>query len=475
MNWYESKYSWKWVPWKPPPKRSVLDRISDFFEVYSCFDEQTAREQASRCIQCANPTCVQACIMSNRIPEWLALTAEGHFLEAAAISQSTSNLPEICGRLCPQEYLCEGACILNSVGDPIPIGAIERFLNEYAFEHGGVVPATAPPNGFKVAVVGSGPGGLTAADELAKRGYDVTVFEAQLIPGGLLVNGIPAFKIEKTVIQRRIDILKKMGVKFRLGVRIGTDIMLDDLVQQFDAVYLAIGAQKARKLDVPGSDLNGIYQALTFLVQKNSYLKLDIPQIDVANKRVAVLGGGDTAMDCLRTAIRCGASETVCIYRRDFENMPGSRTEYKNAVEEGAKFLFLTNPVEVLGNSDGWARAVKCIKMQLGEPDKHGRRKPIPIPGSEFEIPVDVIIVAYGFDPVDLPKTGLMEKIARNEWGGIVVDENFMTTVPGVFAGGDIVRGPSLVAHASRDARKAAAAIHQYIMNKKSSETVNKQ
>lgn len=466
MNWYESKYSWKRVPWTPPPKRSILQRLSDFLEVYGAYDEQTAREQASRCIQCAEPTCVQACILANRIPEWLALTAEGHFLEAAAISQSTSCMPEICGRLCPQENLCVGACILNNFDTPVPIGALERFLNDYAFEHGGVVPATAPPNGIKVAVVGSGPGGLSCAYELARLGYDVTVFEAQPVPGGLLVNGIPAFKIEKTVIQRRIDLLQKMGVKFRLGVKVGYDISLDELLKEYEAVYLGIGAQKARPLRIPGADLKGVYQALTFLVEKNGFLKLDIPPIDTANKIVAVLGGGDTAMDCLRTAIRCGAKEAICIYRRDRENMPVNSTEYENAVEEGAKFMFLTNPIELLGDSSGWVRAIRCVKMQLGEPDKHGRRKPEPIPNSEFEVPADVVVVAYGFDPVEIPKTGIMGQIVRNEWGGIVVDDNQMTTVPGVFAGGDIVRGPSLVAYAVRDARKAAACIHDYLSKK---------
>ncbi|HET7534830.1 MAG TPA: FAD-dependent oxidoreductase, partial [Candidatus Didemnitutus sp.] len=324
----QSKYAWTLIQRAAPPKRPADERVNDFHEIYSEFDEATARAQAARCIQCPNALCMQGCPLANRIPEWMALTAQGAFLEAAALSRSTSNMPEICSRVCPQERLCEGACILNSRTDPVAIGAVERFINEYAFHHGAVEAFPMRSNGRKVAVIGSGPGGLSCADELARLGYGVTVFEAQAIPGGLLVNGIPAFKLEKHIVERRIDLLARRGVEFRTSVRVGWDVSLAGLRDKFDAVFLGIGAQKPKALDVPGAGLTGIVDALPLLIQKNvdSPLMAGAP-IEVAGKRVAVLGGGDTAMDCLRTALRSGAKEAVCIYRRDFANMPGSRKE----------------------------------------------------------------------------------------------------------------------------------------------------
>jgi glutamate synthase (NADPH) small chain len=460
------KYAWSRVPRATPRKRTTTERVADFLEIYSTFDEATARAQASRCVQCPHPSCSSACPLSNRIPEWLALTAEGHFLEAAALSASTSNMPEICSRVCPQERLCEGSCILNSKSEPVSIGAIERFINEYAFSHGAVPVSVAPSNGFKVAVIGSGPGGMACADELAKLGYAVTIFEAQLLPGGLLVNGIPAFKLEKTIVARRIEVLRKRGVKFLLGVKVGIDLSLADLQSRFDAVFLGIGAQQARPLDVPGAHFNGVHQALPFLIQKNVDFPTDFPPIEVEGKRVVVLGGGDTAMDCLRSALRCRASQAACLYRRDLENMPGSRKEYANALEEGARFQFLTAPVEVLGNSSGDVTGVRCVAMELGPPDGGGRRKPRALPGSEFDVPADIVLVAYGFDPVPFPPESDLAQIAVNDWGAVVVDADQMTSVPGVFAGGDLVRGPSLVVHAVRDGRKASRAIDQYLTSR---------
>ena len=456
-----NKYAWQEVMRADSPKRSAVERVADFLEISTGFNAETAREQAQRCIQCPQPSCTAGCPLSNRIPEWLALTAEGHFLEAAQVSRSTSNLPEVCSRVCPQERLCEGNCILNGRSEPVSIGAIERFINEYALAHEAFTSLGAPPNGFKVAVIGSGPGGLTCADELSRMGYAVTVFEAQSLPGGLLVNGIPAFKLDKTVVARRLQLLEKRGVKFRLGVRIGHELSLWELRKEFDAVFLAIGAHQAKELGVPGAELSGVFQALPFLIQKNVSIQLDIPQIDVTGKRVVVLGGGDTAMDCLRSAIRSGAKDTLCIYRRDFANMPGSRKEYANALEEGARFMFLTNPVAVVGNKRGRVGKVRCVQMELGEPDAGGRRKPRAVPGSEFDVPADVVLVAYGFDPVPFPESSDMSQLEVNSWGAVVVDTNQMSSVPGVYAGGDLVRGPSLVAHAVRDARKAADAIHR--------------
>ena len=320
-----SKYAWLLLNRENPPKRSAAERVADFLEITSGLDEVTARQQASRCIQCPEPSCRQGCPLANRIPEWLALTAEGHFLEAAEISGATSNLPEICSRICPQERLCEGSCILNGRSEPVSIGAIERFINEYALAQGALRTVPPLPNGYRVAVAGSGPGGLACADELAKRGYTVTIFESQLVPGGLLVNGIPAFKLEKTLVWRRMELLKQRGVEFRLGVRIGQDLGLAQLLADFDAVFLGFGALQAKPLDIPGENLQGVHQGLPFLIQKNVQAAPETPSIEVQGRRVAVLGGGDTAMDCLRTALRCGASEVVCLYRRDLGNMPASR------------------------------------------------------------------------------------------------------------------------------------------------------
>jgi glutamate synthase (NADPH/NADH) small chain len=459
----QARYAWREISRADPPKRAADERITDFHEIYSLFDEATIREQASRCVQCAEPTCVQGCPLNNRIPEWLALAAEGKFLAAAEISRATSNMPEICPRVCPQERLCEGACVVNSASGTICIGAIEKFINEYAFAHGAGPDTCAVRNGLRVAVIGSGPGGLACADELTKLGYAVTVFESQQLPGGLLMNGIPSFKLEKSVVERRVNILRQEGVEFQMGVIVGKDVGLQDLLNKFSAVFLGIGAQQAKPLDVPGVDLKGIWQALPFLTQKNAPTALDLPPFSVEGKRVVVLGGGDTAMDCLRTAVRCGATETMCAYRRDLANMPGSRKEYANALEEGAKFLFLTNPICLEGNANGEVAAVRCVRMELGEPDATGRRKPRPVKGSEFSIPADVILVAYGFDPVPYPAGSDLARIAVNEWGATKVDENQMTNVPGVFAGGDVVRGPSLVVHAVRDGRKAAAGIHRFL------------
>ena len=457
------KHNWRYIARETPPKRAAGERICDSDEIYALFDEATARAQASRCINCVDPGCVtNGCPLANRIPEWLALTADGRFLEAAALSRSTSNMPEICSRVCPQDRLCESACILNARSEPVSIGAVEGFINEYAFAHEELDAATAPPNGFSVAVVGSGPGGMACADELAKLGYAVTIFEAQTRPGGLLVNGIPSFKLEKRIVDRRFDLLRRRGVAVRCGVTVGRDISLSSLRENFHAIYLAIGAQKPKELDIPGADLHGVFHALPFLIQKNVGTSDDLP-IEVRGKRVAVLGGGDTAMDCLRTAIRCGAHEAICVYRRDLENMPGSRREYFNAVEEGAQFMFLANAISLSGNVAGEVSEARCVRMELGEPDAKGRRKPRSIPGSEFALPIDVVLIAYGFDPVPIFAAGNSAKIEVNKWSGVIVDENQMTSVPGVFAGGDLVRGPDLVVRAVRDSRKAAAGIHKYL------------
>jgi glutamate synthase (NADPH/NADH) small chain len=462
-----SKYAWRELAQQGLPKRSASERAADFLEIYGLYDEATAREQASRCIQCPNPTCVTGCPLCNPIPQWMLLTAEGRFLEAAALLGSVTNMAEICARVCPSDHLCEGACLLEAISEPVPIQALEQFLMEYAFAHGQADTSTAPPNGLKVAVVGSGPGGLACSEQLAKKGYKVTVFDSALIPGGLLVNDTPAFKLDKSILQRRLDLLQKRGVAFRLGVKLWEEVFLTELRKEFDAVFLGWDSRRARPLDIPGSHLKGVVPAVPFLLQKTTPLPLDLPRIEITGQRVAVLGGGDTAMDCLRAAIRYGASEVICVYRRDEPDMPCGRQEYKNAVEEGARFVFCATPIEVLGNESGQVSGLRLVRTEVGLPNAQGQRPYLIQRGTEFDIDVDWVIPALGFDPLPCPRTDETETPALNEWGGIVVDDNQMTSIPGVFAGGDLVRGPSLMLHSVRDARKAAEQIETYLAAKR--------
>ena len=458
------KYAWRELAPKGLPKRAASERVADFLEIHGLYDEATAREQASRCIQCPNPSCVSGCPLCNPIPQWMLLTAEGRFLEAAAVLGTATNLAEICARMCPTDRLCEGSCILNGVSEPVAIGAIEQFLGEYAFAHGPVDASTPPPNGRRVAVVGSGPGGLACADELARRGYAVTIFDSALVPGGLLVNGTPAFKVERSIVQRRIEILQQRGVVFRLGATLNENLTFGELRTGFDAVFLGFDSRQARPLEIPGADLQGVVQALPFILQKDTPVPLELSPIEVSGKRVVVLGAGDTAMDCLRTAIRCGAREAVCVYRRDQMDMPCGRHEYENAVEEGARFIFQAAPLAVLGDGQRRVTGLRVVRTELGLTDSLGPRPFLVQSGSEFEVPADLIVLALGFDPLPCPHSGDFSDLAVNDWGGLVVDGNQMTSLPGVFAGGDIVRGPSLVLHAVRDARRAAAQIHAYVM-----------
>jgi glutamate synthase (NADPH) small chain len=458
-----SKYAWRELAHKGLPKRSAPERVADFLEIYGLYDEATAREQASRCIQCPNPSCVAGCPLCNPIPQWMLLTAEGRFLEAAAVLGTATNMAEICARVCPTDRLCEGSCLLGSVSEPVSIGAIEQFLAEYAFSHGQTDASTPPPNGLRVAVVGSGPGGLACADELARRGYAVTVFDSALMPGGLFVNGTPAFRVERSIVERRIEVLQKRGVTFRLGARLEENLSFGELRSGFEAVFLGFDSRKARPLDAPGANLQGVIQALPFILQKTTPVPLELPPIEVAGKRVLVIGAGDSAMDCLRTAIRCGAREAVCVYRRDEADMPCGRHEYENAREEGARFEFQAAPVAVLGNEQRQVTALRLVRTEVGLMDSPGPRPFLVQGGSEFELSADLVVLALGFDPLPCPHSGDFNDLAVNEWGGIIVDSNQMTSIPGVFAGGDIVRGPSLVLHAVRDARRAAEQIHGFL------------
>ena len=463
------KYAWSALGRAGMPKRSAADRAADFLEIYGPYDEATAREQASRCIQCPNPTCVTGCPLCNPIPEWMQLTAEGRFLEAAAVLGNASNLAEICARLCPSDHLCEGACLLESVSKPVSIQHLEQFLVEYAIANGQADTSTAPPNGMKVAVVGSGPGGLACADELARKGHAVTIFDSALVPGGLLVNGVAAFKLDKSIIQRRIAMLEKKGVKFLLGAKLWNKTTLSDLRAGFDAVFLGFDSRKARSLQVPGAELRGVVQALPFLLQKNTAVTLEIPPIDLKGKKVVVIGAGDTAMDCLRTAIRYGAQEATGVCRRERADMRCAEQEYDNAVEEGARFVFCASPVAILGDENGQVKGVRFIRTEIGLNDSSEPRPFLVRHGTEFDLAADWVILALGFEPQPCPQIDDFSHLAVNDWGGVVVDKDQMTSIPGVFAGGDIVRGPAPVLLAVRDGRRAADQIHAFLARRRQS------
>jgi glutamate synthase (NADPH/NADH) small chain len=457
------KYLWAETPRIDPEKRPVHDRVKDFQEIETPFDENTVIAQASRCIQCAMPFCTVGCPLSSPVPQWLGLVAEGRFLEAAAICRANGSLPEICARLCPAEQFCEGMCTLSERSDPIPIRAIEEYLYEYAFNRQAAPGIRPPPNGLCVAVVGSGPAGLACADELAMRGYAVTVFEAYWKPSGTWFDRIPSFKLDKSVVARRLEILHRRGIAFDRERTFGHDLALDDLVAEFDAVFLGLDAQQPRPADLPGVNLAGVMQAVSFLLQTNSIKAPNHISEFLAGRQVAVLGGGDTALDCVRTALRCGVRSATCLYRRDWANMPGSRREYQNAVEEGAQFLFFAQPVRLEGGPEGCVTQVHCLRTELGELDALGRCQLRLIPNSEFTVPADLVLIAYGFDPLALAPSALRSNLAINAQGTLVVDSNQATNIPRVFAGGDLVRGPSLAIYGITDGRNAAAAIDRYL------------
>jgi glutamate synthase (NADPH/NADH) small chain len=349
------------------------------------------------------------------------------------------------------------------VSEPVSIRALEQFLVEYAFVNGEPNSATAPPNGRKVAILGSGPGGLACAEELARKGYSVTVLDSELVPGGLLVNGVPAFKVDQSIVQRRIDLLRKCGVTFRLGVKLWEELSLKQVTTDFDAVFLCLDWRRARPLQVPGVNLWGVLQAVPFLLQKKTPIQLELPTFDVRGKRVVVLGGGDTAMDCVRAAIRYGASETTCVYRREESEMPCGQEEFRSALEEGARFVFRAAPVAIVGNEKGQVKGLRAIRTEPGPIDPNGRQSFRFRPGTEFTIEADWVIAALGFDSFAVPADHELAGLARNDWGSITVDANQMTSLSGVFAGGDLVRGPSSLLHAVRDARHAACKIHAYL------------
>lgn len=455
-----------------PDKRDVESRRADFAEIYQPLAREMAAEQAARCSQCGIPFCQSGCPLQNNIPDWLMLAGNGRLREAYEASAATSTMPEICGRICPQDRLCEGACVVEKSGHgSVTIGSVEQYLTETAWAEGWVAPLEpGSPRGQSVGIIGSGPAGLAAAERLRAAGYDVTVYERADRAGGLLMYGIPSFKLEKSIVQRRIDRLVDGGVTIELEFEIGRDASLSDLREKHQAVLIATGVYKARQLACPGAAVGAVIQAIDYLTRSNRDDLGDAPAndtgLDARGKRVVVIGGGDTAMDCVRTAVRQGASSVVCLYRRDRENMPGSAREVGHAEEESVRFEWLSAPAAILSDETG-VTGVRVQRMRLGAPDIDGRRSPEPDPGQVHDVDADLVISALGFTPEDLPGAFGEPDLGITRWGTIESDPGTrMTGLDGVFVAGDIYRGAALVVWAIKDGLDAAAAMETYLENR---------
>ena len=457
-----------------PPKRDTDNRKEDFNEIYKEFIHGKAQEQSSRCSQCGVPFCQVHCPLSNNIPDWLKLTAEGRLEEAYNLAQSTNNMPEVCGRICPQDRLCEGNCVIEQSGHgTVTIGSVEKFITDNAWANGWVKPIKIEKElNQSIGIIGSGPAGLACAEQLRKKGYKITVYDRYDRAGGLLIYGIPSFKLEKEVVERRIKLLKDGGINFKLNFEVGKDATLDELKKEHDAILIATGVYKPREIDIKGSDLGNIFPAMEFLTTSNKkglgdkVENFENGTLNAKDKNVVVIGGGDTAMDCVRTAVRQKAKSVKCLYRRDKENMPGSAREGANAEEEGVEFVWLSGPKEFIGKNK--VEKVLVNKMKLGDPDDGGRRKPIVDEGSEYEIETDIVIKSLGFDPEDLPKLFDEKDLQVSKWGTIKIDFDTMeTNLKGVFAAGDIVRGASLVVWAIKDCRDVAESIDKLLKSKR--------
>ena len=453
-----------------PPKREILDRKEDFNEIYNDFIKEKAEEQSSRCSQCGVPFCQVHCPLSNNIPDWLKLTAEGRLKEAFELSQSTNNMPEVCGRICPQDRLCEGNCVIEQSGHgTVTIGSVEKYITDTAWKEGWVKPIKVKSEKSQsVGIIGAGPAGLAAAEELRKVGYQITIYDRYDRSGGLLIYGIPNFKLEKFVVERRTKLLEEGGIKFVQNFEVGKDSSLDQLRERHDAILIATGVYKAREIDLPGKDLANIFPAMDFLTASNKKGLGDKVELfengtlNAEGKNIVVIGGGDTAMDCVRTSIRQNAKSVKCLYRRDKENMPGSAREVANAEEEGVEFVWLSSPKEFIGKNK--VESLIVDKIKLGDPDDSGRRKPEVQDNSEFNIKADIVIKALGFDPEDLPNLFNSKNLQVTKWGTLKVDFDTMeSNIPGVFAAGDIVRGASLVVWAIRDGREVADSIRKFL------------
>ena len=452
-----------------PEKRPADLRAKDFHEIYREFAAAKAAEQAGRCSQCGVPFCQSHCPLHNNIPDWLRLTAMGRLQEAYEVSQATNTFPEICGRICPQDRLCEGNCVIEQSGHgTVTIGSVEKYLTDLAWQEGWVKPIRpVEERAESVGIIGAGPAGLAAADVLRRKGVQVTVYDRYDRAGGLLTYGIPGFKLEKPVVMQRIDQLEAAGVQFVMNCNVGVDLSFDAIRGQHDAVLIATGVYKARDIKAPGVGAGGIVKALDYLTASNRQSfgdevpAFDSGELNAAGKRVVVIGGGDTAMDCVRTAIRQGATSVKCLYRRDRANMPGSQREVQNAEEEGVEFVWLSAPKGFTGSPvDG----VMVQRMRLGEPDSSGRQVPEIIEGADYVEPAELVIMALGFEPEDLPADWQAPALTVTRWGTVKADfRSHATSLPGVFAAGDIVRGASLVVWAIRDGREAADAIMDYL------------
>lgn len=451
------------------PRQDPLKRTRNFNEVALGYTEEMARTEASRCIQCKKPSCIKGCPVNVKIPEFIELVKEGDYRGAAKKVKETNSLPAICGRVCPQETQCEQLCVLGKKGEPVAIGRLERFVADFEAATGIDKPECSRPTGKKVAVVGSGPAGLTCAGDLARLGHQVTIFEALHAPGGVLIYGIPEFRLPKAIVTREVDYVRSLGVEIQTSVIIGRTLTVDDLFGMgYQAVFLGTGAGLPKFMSIPGENLNGVYSANEWLTRTNLMKAYLFPEYDTpikCGKRVAVVGGGNVAMDAVRCALRLGAEEAMIVYRRSEAEMPARLEELENAKEEGVKFYLLTNPVRVLGDEKGWVRGLECLKMELGEPDESGRRRPVPVKGSEFVLDVDTVVMALGTSPnpiVSKTTPGLNTQ----SWGGIVADDaTGLTSRPGVYAGGDAVTGAATVILAMGAGKKAAAAIHEYLMS----------
>ena len=453
-----------------PPKREVLERKENFNEIYKEFINEKAKEQSSRCSQCGVPFCQVHCPLSNNIPDWLKFTAEGRLKEAYELAQSTNNMPEVCGRICPQDRLCEGNCVIEQSGHgTVTIGSIEKFITENAWKNKWVEPIKIKlEKNLSVGIIGAGPAGLACAEQIRKQGYQVIIYDRYDRPGGLLIYGIPNFKLEKSVVERRTNLLKESGIKFIQNFEVGKDATLNELKEKHDAILIATGVYKAREIEIPGSNLGNIFPAMDFLTASNKkglgdkVEQFDNGTLNAQGKDVIVIGGGDTAMDCVRTSVRQNAKSVKCLYRRDRENMPGSTREVSNAEEEGVEFVWLSSPKKFEGIDK--VENILVDKIELGDPDESGRRKPIIQNNSEFKLNADIIIKALGFDPEDLPYLFKEKNLQVSRWGTIKADFDTMeTNLPGVFAAGDIVRGASLVVWAIKDGRDAAISISKYL------------
>jgi len=452
-----------------PEKRAADTRRADFLEIGAPYADDAARAQAGRCSQCGVPYCQTHCPLHNHIPDWLRLTAEGRLREAYDLSARTSTMPEICGRICPQDRLCEGNCVIEFSGHgAVTIGSIEKYLGDNAWKNGwvrGIEPGAS--TGQSVAVIGAGPAGLTAAEYLRIAGHEVDIYDRHDRAGGLLIYGIPNFKLDKSVVDRRVERIEQGGITIHRGVEVGKDVSLSQLRERHDAVFIATGVYQSRELTVDGADKDGVVRAIDFLTASNrSGLGDEVAEhsdgsLYAQGRDVVVIGGGDTAMDCVRTAIRQGAKSVKCLYRRDRDNMPGSRTEVAHAEEEGVEFLWLSGPASIEGGAR--AERVQANRMELGEPDADGRRRPVVDPSSSFSLDADLVVLALGFEPEPLPAIFGEDGLKVSDWGTLECDDTMMTSLPGVFAGGDISRGASLVVWAVRDGRDVADHINTYL------------